>query len=833
MKVLVADDDPISRALLSHRLAASGFDCQQAADGAAAWRLAQAPDSPRLILLDWMMPGMDGVEVCRKIRTAKLEPYAYIVLVTGRDDPQDVLDGLSAGADDYIRKPFDFAEVEMRLRAGKRVLDLQSRLIAAREELRREANTDPLTGLLNRRAMMGRLGPEADRARRKGNPIAAIMVDVDHFKRVNDQHGHAAGDKVLKAVAHRLAGGVRPYDLLARFGGEEFLAFVSSASPADTLLIAERLRQTVCSTPVPLSDGHSISVSCSLGLAHSHGQDDILDATRLIGRADAALYRAKAQGRNRVEVAGDEITADTAGPHPPGLGLRGQAGTSRPPPPPREQPAGEAATDRSTGQASAPAAPSLDTIFDLLSQVVWTAGADGAVLSVSRYWTTYTGISRAATQGGGWTLAVHPGDLKSIATELEKKRAAGEPYRAEMRIKRAQDGVFRWNLICAVPLKDAGGKVLQWVGTTTDIHESKENEKRAHRLNDALRTIMEHTPVGLWSIASDGIFTTVEGTAIASLGDGWQPVAGTHYRDLPGLSDLDRGRIERALAGQRLSFTHRTGDKHFAVYYANSPTGVVAVALETTERLKSEQLREAARSAQQIARVKSDFLARMSHEIRTPMNGILGMVNLLLDTHLSDDQQEFARTIRACGASLTAIANEIPEFSMLEEQTPPGDRLPPRPRQPEAKAAVGRTAGDLAHRGAAPLAARRVLVAEDNAVNQAVVKALLGKLGVAVLLVENGQEALSALAGGGIDLVLMDCQMPTMDGLEATRLWRQQEAVVGGRVPILALTASALPADVIRCSQAGMDGFLAKPIDLAELIRLVNQVCIACRPSPS
>ena len=241
MKILVADDSPVSQKILQAQLTKWGYESIVVGDGAAAWHVLQQPDAPQLVIIDWMMPEMDGVEVCRRVREAKREPYIYIILLTGRDERADIVRGLDAGADDYIVKPFDIHELDVRLRAGKRIVDLQSELIAAREQLRVEASTDPLTGLLNRNAIFKVMHRDALRAKREGTHLAVALLDIDHFKKVNDTYGHKAGDHVLRHVADCMAGLLRPYDALARFGGEEFLLFLPNCSRADAVHVADRL----------------------------------------------------------------------------------------------------------------------------------------------------------------------------------------------------------------------------------------------------------------------------------------------------------------------------------------------------------------------------------------------------------------------------------------------------------------------------------------------------------------------------------------------------------------------------------------------------------------
>ena len=301
MRILVADDSAVSQKILQTHLARWGYDSIAVADGMAAWHVLQQSDAPQLAIMDWMMPEMDGVEVCRRVREAKREPYTYIILLTGRDERSDIVRGLDAGADDYIVKPFDIHELDVRLRAGKRIVDLQAELIAAREQLRIEASTDPLTGLLNRKAIFKVMHRDALRAQRERTHLSVALLDIDHFKKVNDTYGHKAGDHVLRYVAERMRELLRPYDALARWGGEEFLLFLPNCSRIDAVHVADRVRMAVAATQVPVSVGDALRVTCSLGVAAWEGGLESLTIESLIELADAGLYRAKANGRNRVE----------------------------------------------------------------------------------------------------------------------------------------------------------------------------------------------------------------------------------------------------------------------------------------------------------------------------------------------------------------------------------------------------------------------------------------------------------------------------------------------------------------------------------------------------
>jgi len=305
MKILVAEDDLVTRRMLEAFLGRWGYEAVMVADGQEAWQLLQQDDAPRLAILDWMMPGLDGTSICREVRKLNLRPYIYLILLTARGYKKDVITGLEAGADEYLTKPFDPYELKARLRSGARIVELQDSLIQAREALREQAMHDPLTNLLNRRASLDSLLSELSRAKREQDPLSVMMVDIDFFKTVNDRFGHLAGDEVLCEVARRLRTSARTYDLVGRFGGEEFLVVAPGCNTAQGLIQAERLREVVCSQPITVKD-LSVKVTISVGVATTL-QSNRQEMEALLAAADHALYRAKAGGRNRIE---GEASAD-------------------------------------------------------------------------------------------------------------------------------------------------------------------------------------------------------------------------------------------------------------------------------------------------------------------------------------------------------------------------------------------------------------------------------------------------------------------------------------------------------------------------------------------
>ncbi|MBX7159508.1 MAG: diguanylate cyclase [Acidimicrobiia bacterium] len=300
-RILIADDDPVSRKVLQAKLSRWGYDVETAADGDEAWDRLVVDAAPRLAILDWMMPGMDGIEVTKRLRRFREDPYTYVILLTGRTESSDIVMGMEAGADDYVIKGSADAELEVRIRAGKRIVDLQAELYDTREELRRQATHDALTGAWNRGSIFDILRSELERGRRANEPVAAVLVDLDNFKSVNDTHGHQAGDAVLRETVARMNEVLRGYDALGRYGGEEFLVVVSGGWPQIARRIAERMRSALASAAVETPAG-AVAVTASFGVATAAWEMPA-DADGLIHAADMALYRAKESGRNRVEVA--------------------------------------------------------------------------------------------------------------------------------------------------------------------------------------------------------------------------------------------------------------------------------------------------------------------------------------------------------------------------------------------------------------------------------------------------------------------------------------------------------------------------------------------------
>lgn len=301
MNILVADDEALSRRLLEKTLERAGYDVVAVENGRQALEHLTGPDAPRLALLDWVMPELDGPSVCRAVRKRTDQTYVYMVLLTSKGSKEEIVRGLEAGADDYLTKPFDAEELRARLRVGERILLLEDRLVEARENMRFRATHDPLTSVLNRGAVLDLLGREVQRSRRENKSTAILLGDVDHFKEVNDTHGHVLGDEVLAEIASRLVNSVRSYDFVGRYGGEEFLVVLNSCDTTYGPSRAEEIRKSVSISPIQTTKG-SVSVTMSFGILQT-ADWGALSLEDLLHETDIALYQAKAAGRDCLRIA--------------------------------------------------------------------------------------------------------------------------------------------------------------------------------------------------------------------------------------------------------------------------------------------------------------------------------------------------------------------------------------------------------------------------------------------------------------------------------------------------------------------------------------------------
>ena len=310
MKILIADDASTMRHLLLSALSRIGYDVEVAASGDHAWSVLQRSEAPEIAILDWMMPGMTGVEICQKLRERTERnngPYVYVIMLTGLDAASDLAAGLDAGADDYMTKPFKPAELNARLRNAERILALQRELSVAQTELRAAAQRDPLTGLANRQAMRTSLDDALAQAQRQQQSLGVILFDIDDFKMLNDTRGEAEGDVILQRVATRLTESIGPDDRVGRFAAGRFMIVIPACNLYETVMLAERIRKLLCDSPID-AGCEPISISASFGVSAASSEPDKV-AKPLIEAAQRALHRAKAAGGNRVYLAASDPQA--------------------------------------------------------------------------------------------------------------------------------------------------------------------------------------------------------------------------------------------------------------------------------------------------------------------------------------------------------------------------------------------------------------------------------------------------------------------------------------------------------------------------------------------
>jgi two-component system, cell cycle response regulator len=313
LKILIADDEIISRRLLEKTLERAGYEVLAVENGRLAVEQLNRPDGPRLALLDWVMPELDGPGVCRAVRRQQdqqEQAYVYMVLLTSKESKEDIVTGLESGADDYLTKPFNADELKARLRTGERILLLEGRLVEAREMMRFKATHDALTSIWNRGVIMDLLGRELARSQRESGCTIVLLGDVDHFKLINDTHGHPIGDQVLTEIARRLLLSIRSYDFVGRYGGEEFLMVLNNCNPQSAEARAEEVRKVVNVRPIQTTIGElQVTMSFGVLLSHDWGRRPVEE---LLFEVDAALYAAKAAGRNCVRIARPNVESANA-----------------------------------------------------------------------------------------------------------------------------------------------------------------------------------------------------------------------------------------------------------------------------------------------------------------------------------------------------------------------------------------------------------------------------------------------------------------------------------------------------------------------------------------
>jgi len=297
MKILIVEDELIFRRMVKKYLLEAGHDIVEAEDGQSAWELFQH-EPFQLVITDWVMPRLSGPELVHKIRTSGEKNYTYIIMLTAMDDKDNVVVGLESGADEYLTKPFNSKELVARVASGMRILKLEEQLMQAHQQMEILAMRDGLTGLLNRRAIEEYAEAEFNLTLRKERVLSVIMLDIDHFKNINDRFGHNCGDHTLQQVAKILKEDLRIYDRIGRWGGEEFILILPDTQLMDAAKVAERIRARTAEMEMSLENGEEFSVQISLGIASTASQFSSL--TKLIDAADQALYQAKQTGRNRV-----------------------------------------------------------------------------------------------------------------------------------------------------------------------------------------------------------------------------------------------------------------------------------------------------------------------------------------------------------------------------------------------------------------------------------------------------------------------------------------------------------------------------------------------------
>jgi two-component system cell cycle response regulator len=299
---LIVEDNLLMRRILEGHLIEMGHTVVAVENGQQALEMLEKQYFP-LVITDWVMPEMDGLELCRTIRENNYKGYVYIILLTGQDKKEDLISGLSAGADEYLVKPVNRPELEVRLKTAGRILELQNSLKRSYEEIKLLSTKDPLTKLFNRGYLDERLPQEVKRTFRFERPLSIALFDLDHFKSINDTYGHPAGDRVLQDCAYCVQRSVRgEIDWLARYGGEEFVIVLPETNLAGAMACAERLRKEI-SELVSVIDGAEIRYTASFGVASFTPPDqkeDLSMANVLIEKADQCLYLAKKEGRNRV-----------------------------------------------------------------------------------------------------------------------------------------------------------------------------------------------------------------------------------------------------------------------------------------------------------------------------------------------------------------------------------------------------------------------------------------------------------------------------------------------------------------------------------------------------
>ena len=300
--ILVAEDDPVARKILKRTLITEGHEVVSVENGRKAFDLFKERFFP-IILTDWMMPEMNGLELCRAVRNYQTSGYVFVIILTSKDSKKDIVTGLNSGADDYVNKPFNPPELKARIKTCMRILELEKSLKKANENIRILSITDPLTKCYNRGYIMDRLPQEINRAIRYERALSLVLCDIDYFKKVNDTYGHLAGDKVLIEFVYSIKQSIRnDLDWIARYGGEEFLIVLPETSLEGACILAERLRNNISKRKFIFHE-KAIHITSSFGISgfDSATSDENISSESLINTADKYLYQCKLEGRNRIK----------------------------------------------------------------------------------------------------------------------------------------------------------------------------------------------------------------------------------------------------------------------------------------------------------------------------------------------------------------------------------------------------------------------------------------------------------------------------------------------------------------------------------------------------
>ncbi len=301
MRALLADSDPDRLRQLEAWLNKWGYEVTPSRNGVDAWSKLEAERTPILAILAWRMEGMLGIDVCRRLRLHPDLPSAYVLLLSDARGQEDLLEGLNAGADDFLFAPLEPIETRARIRTGARIVETEQALKASQDALRVQSTRDAITGSWNHATILDLLHKERERARRKSGSVGVVLADLDEFRKVNESLGHPVGDEVLREAARRMNSSVRPYDAVGRYGGEEFLIVLPGSDGLGALTVAERIRENFANRPVLTSAG-PVPVTISLGVAAEGGEAGG-DGSALLLAAGSALVRAQKGGRNRAALA--------------------------------------------------------------------------------------------------------------------------------------------------------------------------------------------------------------------------------------------------------------------------------------------------------------------------------------------------------------------------------------------------------------------------------------------------------------------------------------------------------------------------------------------------